>query len=35
MGGGTYFLLSPYYPTSGGTVIDWLPADEAEEVPQN
>lgn len=28
---GRNFLVSPYYPTSGGTVIDWLPADEADE----
>lgn len=28
--GGHNFLVSPYYPTSGGTVIDWLPADEAD-----
>jgi hypothetical protein len=29
--GGLNFLVSPYYPTSGGTVIDWMPADEADE----
>lgn len=25
------FLVSPYYPQSGGTVIDWEPADEADD----
>jgi len=24
-------LASPYYPESGGTVIDWEPADEADD----
>lgn len=24
---GQNFLVSPYYPSSGGTVIDWMPAD--------
>lgn len=24
-------LVSPYYPNSGGTVIDWIPADEVDE----
>ena len=28
--GGHNFLVSPYYPRSGGTVIDWMPADEAD-----
>ena len=23
-------LASPYYPNSGGTVIDWVPADEED-----
>lgn len=27
---GQNWLVSPYYPSSGGTVIDWLPADAAE-----
>jgi hypothetical protein len=27
------FLVSPYYPTSGGTVIDWEPADEVDDDP--
>ena len=31
-GGGTDWLVSPYFPTSGGTVIDW---DEVVEVPGN
>ena len=26
---GQNWLVSPYYPSSGGTVIDWLPADAA------
>ncbi len=25
------WLVSPYYPTSGGTVIDWWPEDEDDE----
>jgi len=25
--GGKNLLASPYYPISGGTVIDWMPAD--------
>jgi hypothetical protein len=25
--GGMNFLVSPYYFESGGTVIDWMPAD--------
>jgi len=29
--GGMNFLVSPYYFESGGTVIDWLPADCADE----
>lgn len=28
---GMNWLVSPYYPSSGGTVIDWLPADAAGE----
>ena len=24
---GQNFLVSPYYPSSGGSVIDWMPAD--------
>ena len=28
---GYNFLVSPYYPSSGGTVIDWMPANFAEE----
>jgi len=24
---GQNWLVSPYYPTSGGSVIDWMPAD--------
>lgn len=24
---GMNFLVSPYYPNSGGSVIDWMPAD--------
>jgi hypothetical protein len=28
---GCNWLVSPYYPSSGGTVIDWVPADLAEE----
>jgi len=28
--GGHNFLVSPYYPRSGGSVIDWMPADEAD-----
>lgn len=24
---GRNFLVSPYYPSSGGSVIDWMPAD--------
>ena len=24
---GDNFLVSPYYPSSGGSVIDWMPAD--------
>jgi hypothetical protein len=27
--GGMNMLVSPYYYESGGTVIDWIPADEA------
>lgn len=29
--GGHNWLVSPYYPNSGGTVIDWMPAEWAEE----
>ena len=29
--GGENFLVSPYYFESGGTVIDWLPAEDVEE----
>jgi len=28
---GHNFLVSPYYEEGGGTVIDWMPADWAEE----
>jgi len=28
---GQNWLVSPYYPESGGTVIDWMPADFANE----
>jgi len=28
---GQNWLVSPYYPESGGTVIDWMPADFADE----
>ena len=28
---GRNFLVSPYYPSSGGTVIDWMPADWADQ----
>jgi len=27
---GQNWLVSPYYPDSGGTVIDWMPAEFAE-----
>ena len=27
---GQNFLVSPYYPSSGGSVIDWMPLDFAE-----
>ena len=27
---GHNFLVSPYYPSSGGSVIDWMPADWAD-----
>lgn len=27
---GQNWLVSPYYPSSGGTVIDWMPADAAQ-----
>lgn len=29
--GGHNWLVSPYYPSSGGTVIDWLPPEAADE----
>ncbi|MFA4943808.1 MAG: hypothetical protein WC789_03805 [Lentisphaeria bacterium] len=29
--GGQNFLVSPYYPSSGGTIIDWMPADSAAQ----
>ncbi len=28
---GQNWLVSPYYPNSGGTVIDWVPPDDDEE----
>jgi hypothetical protein len=28
---GHNFLVSPYYPSSGGSVIDWMPADFDDE----
>lgn len=28
---GQNWLTSPYYPNSGGTVIDWMPADWADD----
>lgn len=28
---GQNFLVSPYYPSSGGSVIDWMPADPGNE----
>ena len=28
---GMNYLVSPYYPSSGGSVIDWMPADFGEE----
>jgi hypothetical protein len=28
---GQNFLVSPYYPSSGGSVIDWMPADFGNE----
>ena len=28
---GQNWLVSPYYPSSGGTVIDWMPADWADD----
>jgi hypothetical protein len=28
--GGMNMLVSPYYPNSGGSVIDWVPAEEWE-----
>jgi hypothetical protein len=27
---GQNFLVSPYYPSSGGSVIDWMPVDFAD-----
>ena len=29
--GGQNFLVSPYYPSSGGSVIDWMPLELMEE----
>ena len=29
--GGQNWLVSPYYPESGGTVIDWMPAEFAQD----
>jgi hypothetical protein len=29
--GGRNLLVSPYYPSSGGTVIDWMPVEWAQE----
>jgi hypothetical protein len=29
--GGMNFLVSPYYPSSGGTVIDWMPVNFANK----
>jgi len=29
--GGHNFLVSPYYPSSGGSVIDWMPANFGAE----
>jgi hypothetical protein len=29
--GGKNYLVSPYYYESGGTMIDWVPADWADE----
>jgi hypothetical protein len=28
---GQHWLVSPYYPESGGTVIDWMPSDYADD----
>jgi hypothetical protein len=28
---GQNLLVSPYYPSSGGTVIDWMPPDFEDE----
>ena len=28
---GQNFLVSPYYPSSGGSVIDWMPAEFGDE----
>jgi len=28
---GMNYLVSPYYPSSGGSVIDWMPAEFADE----
>jgi hypothetical protein len=30
---GFNWLVSPYFPSSGGTVIDWAPADWADDGP--
>lgn len=29
--GGRNYLVSPYYYESGGTMIDWMPADFGDE----
>ena len=29
--GGQNHLVSPYYPSSGGSVIDWVPVDSEDE----
>jgi hypothetical protein len=28
---GQNWLVSPYYPNSGGTVIDWVPPDDEDD----
>lgn len=28
---GQNYLVSPFYPSSGGTVLDWMPADFPDE----
>jgi len=32
---GQNWLVSPYYPSSGGTVIDWLPAEAARDLAED